>query len=147
MDIFDDTDSGLVPRYFIVEQESLEWLEKAPKVSEIVSAETPQLIVDHIGDRVRLSVEVDTDEFDEYIYLFNKLWKARMLSIDVAQRFLTLTPREKDILRLLMRGRSNEYISDALSISLFTVKTHRKNIYRKLCCTRIEDLMRFSSLI
>lgn len=43
-----------------------------------------------------------------------------------------LTPREKEILRLICSGKSNREISEKLFLSLFTIDTHRKNIRRKL---------------
>jgi DNA-binding CsgD family transcriptional regulator len=46
--------------------------------------------------------------------------------------FNSLTPREKEILRRIGLGESNEQISNELSISLETAKTHRRNIKRKL---------------
>lgn len=43
-----------------------------------------------------------------------------------------LTPREADVLELLRQGRANAEIALALHISVETVRTHRRNIYRKL---------------
>jgi len=43
-----------------------------------------------------------------------------------------LTEREKEVLALLVNGRSNNEISNLLSISLTTVKYHLRNIYSKL---------------
>jgi DNA-binding NarL/FixJ family response regulator len=43
-----------------------------------------------------------------------------------------LTPREADVLEHLQAGRSNAEIALALSVSVETVRTHRRNIYRKL---------------
>ena len=43
-----------------------------------------------------------------------------------------LTPREADVLEHLRQGRSNAEIALALHISIETVRTHRRNIYRKL---------------
>ena len=44
----------------------------------------------------------------------------------------TLTLREKEILRAVTEGRGNREISESLSISAETVKSHIKSIYRKL---------------
>jgi predicted ATPase/DNA-binding CsgD family transcriptional regulator len=44
----------------------------------------------------------------------------------------SLTPREREVLRLLAEGRSNQEIADALSISLLTAKTHVTRILTKL---------------
>ena len=43
-----------------------------------------------------------------------------------------LTPRELDVLRLLVAGRSNPEIAEALFISRDTARTHVANIFRKL---------------
>jgi DNA-binding NarL/FixJ family response regulator len=43
-----------------------------------------------------------------------------------------LTQREKDVLRLLAQGHSYKEIADVLAISMGTVNTHVRRIYRKL---------------
>ena len=43
-----------------------------------------------------------------------------------------LTPRETDVLYYLARGYSKPYIAKTLCVSLATVKTHTRGIYRKL---------------
>ena len=50
-------------------------------------------------------------------------------SLEVAIR---LTARESDVLRLLARGLTYSQVSDALGVSLHTVTSHVKNMYRKL---------------
>lgn len=147
MQIFDDSACEFIPRYFIDEGESIAWLTQPLKKKTILPEEPPLLIVDRINDKIRLSIEIETDEFDEYLRLFDKLWKKRTLSLEAAQRLLTLTVRERTILKLIVQGKNNDFISDVLSISPHTVKTHRKNIYRKLACNRMEDLMKYTILI
>jgi len=43
-----------------------------------------------------------------------------------------LTPREADVLEHLRQGKANAEIALALHVSIETVRTHRRNIYRKL---------------
>jgi DNA-binding CsgD family transcriptional regulator len=43
-----------------------------------------------------------------------------------------LTTREADVARLLLRNRSNEQIAEELALSLHTVKTHVRNLFKKL---------------
>jgi len=44
----------------------------------------------------------------------------------------TLTPREGEVLLLLRQGRSNAQIALALQVGVETVRSHARNIYRKL---------------
>lgn len=43
-----------------------------------------------------------------------------------------LTPREKQILELMVKGKTSRAVADILDCSLNTVLTHTKNIYKKL---------------
>lgn len=52
-------------------------------------------------------------------------------SQEIADR-IDLTKREKEVLKLIALGKTNEEIADKLSISALTVKTHVSNIYRKI---------------
>jgi DNA-binding NarL/FixJ family response regulator len=51
-----------------------------------------------------------------------------------------LTPREADVLDQLQTGRSNSEIAAALNVSIETVRTHAKRIYRKLGVKTRRDL-------
>jgi DNA-binding NarL/FixJ family response regulator len=44
----------------------------------------------------------------------------------------TLTPREREVLRLMARGHSNQEIAELTGVSLETVRSHVKNILQKL---------------
>ncbi|MDQ4048952.1 MAG: response regulator transcription factor [Actinomycetota bacterium] len=55
-----------------------------------------------------------------------------------------LTPREADVLQLLQEGASNAQIAQTLSIGLETVRTHARNIYRKLGLSSRRDLARLA---
>lgn len=54
------------------------------------------------------------------------------LALEQRRRPRTLTPRERDVLRLLADGNSNEQIGLALSISPQTVRTHVQKAMQKL---------------
>ena len=54
-----------------------------------------------------------------------------------------LTQREAEVLPLLQQGRSNAQIALALHVSVETIRTHARNIYRKLGVSTRRDLARF----
>jgi DNA-binding NarL/FixJ family response regulator len=43
-----------------------------------------------------------------------------------------LTTREREILQLLSEGKNNKEVANLLHLSLYTVETHRSNIFQKL---------------
>lgn len=57
------------------------------------------------------------------------------------ERKAGLSPREREVLELLARGRNTRYIQDALVISGSTVKSHTYRIYRKLGVHSRQDLI------
>jgi len=58
-----------------------------------------------------------------------------------------LTPREKEIIRAIVRGDSNKEIAAALAISFSTVKNHIYNIFRKTGArSRVDLVNRFRNL-
>ncbi len=50
-----------------------------------------------------------------------------------------LSPREQEVLRYLVQGRSNREIAEAIAISINTVKFHVKNIFGKFAVTTRKD--------
>jgi FixJ family two-component response regulator len=57
-------------------------------------------------------------------------------------RFATLTPRERQVLREVARGRLNKQIAFDLGISEITVKLHRSNVMRKMRTNSVGELIR-----
>ena len=51
-----------------------------------------------------------------------------------------LSPREKDVLELMLRGYGTDISAERLSIAVETVRRHRKSIYRKLDVSSQTDL-------
>jgi FixJ family two-component response regulator len=57
-------------------------------------------------------------------------------------RYNTLTPRERQVLREVARGRVNKQIAFDLGISEITVKLHRGNLMRKMQAGSVGDVIR-----
>ncbi|MDL2409229.1 response regulator transcription factor [Rhizobium calliandrae] len=57
-------------------------------------------------------------------------------------RFTSLTPRERQVLREVARGRLNKQIAYDLGISEITVKLHRSNVMRKMRTISVGELIR-----
>jgi RNA polymerase sigma factor (sigma-70 family) len=60
----------------------------------------------------------------------------------IHSRFDTLTPRERDVLRLVLRGLLNKQIAAELGISEKTVKFHRGRVMEKTQAGSVAELVR-----
>ncbi len=65
--------------------------------------------------------------------------KSAMQAIE--QRLASLTPRERQILGLIVKGWLNKQIAYELQIAEITVKIHRGRIMQKLQCSSLADLV------
>jgi DNA-binding NarL/FixJ family response regulator len=55
-----------------------------------------------------------------------------------------LSPREREVLKLVAEGKTNKDIADLLFISIRTVENHRANIMSKLNMKKTADLIRYA---
>lgn len=59
-----------------------------------------------------------------------------------AQVYATLTPREREVLLLVVAGRHNREIADTLGISIRTAEVHKARIMNKMGAANSADLVR-----
>jgi FixJ family two-component response regulator len=67
--------------------------------------------------------------------------RARAVKLQV-ERFATLTPRERQVMREVAYGRLNKQIAFDLGISEITVKLHRSNMMKKMRALSVGELVR-----
>lgn len=76
-----------------------------------------------IAGKIYTSPSVSNDMVSEFV---NMLHHTKLEPLDI------LSSREKEILKLISNGEKSKQIAEKLFISVSTVKTHRKNIQKKL---------------
>jgi FixJ family two-component response regulator len=65
---------------------------------------------------------------------------------DVQQRLETLTPREREVLELVVTGMLNKQIAAALGAAEKTVKVHRGRVMHKMKASSVAELVRITEL-
>uniref|UniRef100_UPI003850E20C response regulator transcription factor n=1 Tax=Sphingomonas aliaeris TaxID=2759526 RepID=UPI003850E20C len=55
-----------------------------------------------------------------------------------------LTPREREVMRLVVTGLMNKQVAARLALSEITVKIHRGNVMRKMEAQSLADLVRMA---
>lgn len=84
---------------------------------------------------------------DGYIYLRPKEMTSMLKNKQSEEKFhkmySTLSPREQEILQLIVKGHSLTEIAGKLLISIKTVDTHKTRIFNKLNLTKKSELVEF----
>jgi FixJ family two-component response regulator len=70
------------------------------------------------------------------------LHASRLESAEAQRRIQTLTPRERQVLGLVVKGRLNKQIADELGASERTIKVHRGRVMYKMEVKSVADLVR-----
>lgn len=100
---------------------------KAGAVDFVEKPFQPQALLDLIGQAI------DRD---------SRIREASAREAAVAERLESLTPREREVMELVVAGKANKVIAAELDISERTVELHRGRIMRKMKVRSLADLMR-----
>jgi len=68
--------------------------------------------------------------------------KARAETGELRQRYEQLTPREREVMALVVAGQLNKQVASELSTTERTIKFHRANIMQKMGVASLADLVR-----
>ena len=60
---------------------------------------------------------------------------------EVAARLAKLSPREREVLDLVIKGKMNKTIADVMNISIKTVEAHRSKVMEKMCARSLAELV------
>lgn len=107
---------------FDQEDDVIEMLDAGAKGYVVKNAEKEELV--RAIHTVSRGERYFSDKF-EGVY---EKWTAKEQKSDT----IKLTRRERQILTLLVRGKTSQQMAEQLNLSRFTVDTHRKNIHKKL---------------
>jgi two-component system response regulator TtrR len=81
--------------------------------------------------RIRRALELDT-----------QLAARRQRDIAIVHRIEQLTPREQEVMHMVVAGKLNKQIADELQISMKTVEAHRARVMEKMGVRTLADLVK-----
>ena len=84
-------------------------------------------------DAIQLAIEKD-----------NAQRSAARVTAEIRKRISALTPREREVMMLVVRGHPNKRIAAEIGISEGTVKLHRGQVMRKMKVRSVAELVRIA---
>jgi len=144
-EIFEIGKAPVQPGFFAHESQALEWLTKKEDPVAPLPDHKPLIAVNWDTEKAKavIHMEMDAQDLPYYMNRFKRFLTEHDFLKENLALFQRLTKRERKILSLIIDGQHNGEIAEQLFISGETVKTHRKNIMRKLECSSFRELVRF----
>jgi two-component system, LuxR family, response regulator FixJ len=87
-------------------------------------------------DRIRTALGGAKSEFDSQQQL-----------LDVRERYASLTPRETEVMELVVQGSANKVIAMDLGVSQRTVELHRARVMQKMSVRSLAELVRLAEML
>lgn len=66
---------------------------------------------------------------------------------DLRALFATLSPREREVMALVVTGRMNKQVAAEIGVAEITVKMHRRHIMKKMAAKSFADLVRMAEAL
>ena len=147
MDIFRENSlNGFKPKYFATEIEAINWLNKEFNIKDSETLDH-KLAITFKGTaddgKVVFEIKEQGTKFTSTINSFKTILEQNHFMRNNGDKYFSLTPREKETLKLIIKGYTNEQISDKMYISFNTVRTHRNRIWKKLGIKQLSDCSKY----
>jgi two-component system response regulator FixJ len=93
-----------------------------------------------------LNQDLVLERINSAFSIYNDWQKVETERHEIADRLGTLTPRELEVLDLMVGGRTNKMIAEFLGISRKTLDIHRSKVLGKMKARTVADLVRWRML-
>ena len=147
MGIFNENStSGFNPKYFATETDARNWLNEKFNTKD-ADGENQKLAITFKGiddnGKVVFELKEDASKFDGTVNLLKTILEQNHFMRNNIEKYSSLTPREKEILKSIIKGYTNKEIAEKMYISHHTIRTHRNRIWQKLEIKHFRDCLKY----
>tara|TARA_R110000772_G_scaffold202935_1_gene313185 strand:+ start:267 stop:1055 length:789 start_codon:yes stop_codon:yes gene_type:complete len=138
------------PKHFATEKDARNWLDR--EILDIVDdGETRKQEITFKGidtdGKAIIEIKKSASEIGRTIKSLKTILEENDFIKNNIEKYSSLSKREKETLKFVVKGYTNEQISEQMSISSNTVRTHRNRIWKKLDIRQFSDCLRYRCLI
>ena len=147
MGIFNENStSGFNPKYFAKETEAINWLNEKFNTKD-TKFENQNLEITFKGTddsgKAVFELREQVANFDGTINSFKTILEQNCFIRNNIEKYSSLSPREKEVLKFIIKGHTNNQISDKMYVSHHTIRTHRNRIWKKLEIKHFRDCLKY----
>ena len=81
------------------------------------------------------------ESIEEALALVRRNTAVQQLQAEIRNRFATLTPREKEVMKYVVQGMANRAIAEVMGLSNRTVEVHRSKVMKKMGASTLPELV------
>lgn len=146
MSFFEDSNSVIHPLHFATEKEAHQWLNGSKDFkSNIINHNGINILFEGVDDEGNsiIKIKQSSGDITNTILSFGHLIEENNFLKANISKYSKLTKREKEIMVIFSKGLRQKEVAEELYISIETLRTHWKNIKRKLGIKSLAELIKY----
>ena len=148
MGIFDENSTiGFNPKYFATEKDAILWLNGEFNTKDSKGKnQNLEIIFKGTDDngKVVFDFREQLYKFDGAVNLLKTILDQNNFIKNNIDKYSSLTKREKETLKLIVKGHTNVQIAEKMQVSPHTIRTHRNRIWQKLEIKHLIECLKYA---
>jgi len=139
--------AGFNPKYFANKIEAINWLSKESKaIDHKTINQKLDITFKGIDDNGKVVFEFkeDASKFDGAVNVLKTILDQNNFMKNNIDKYSSLTKREKETLKLIVKGYANIKIAEKMNVSSNTIRTHRNRVWQKLEIKHLIDCLKYA---
>ncbi len=143
---FEEVESVIRPKHFAGLQEAIDWILNR---DDIPPNDIDKIDIKYLGKtkngKSQYTIETAAQNTESTLKSFTQILKEHSFLKENAEKFYSLTQREREVFRMYASGKGFKDIATKLFLSEFTVRTHWRNAKKKLGIKSLSDISNYKN--